>query len=422
MRLSAVACVNRPARCNRAISYHTLPPPIWAGIVADDESDPLPLMAIPGPPRQLTLSKTSTCPCKEPRITFDIQRDKVIRRCQVYGLTEACSFEIEVQKCPSCEHGYIGPECTDSGLFNLNNHSLFTLTLLDDYTCSFSRSETPFASWVSSTACRYQNHRSSIPFIGEKAFRSAWFAYIRLVHFDNDMICPRCGLTPKVTIWDGVTLAFSKKNLLPTIWPPTRTDKQSEVKPAIKPSPNLQIFPERALRKLIQKILIGPPLRLPELSEDSDCANVPTRDDQEMMERIELVPQVVSRLSEECLELGLLFRRCFSMSSLLITKTPPKEYRELYVQVLTVYTSSAIRTDQYVFRWQPRKTHCSFLMKQLYWALNASCPIRIKRISSIWYTPRPCTMLLCGNLQPFQLSTTQRLPYSSGYMFVHTWF
>jgi hypothetical protein len=230
------------------------------------------------------------------------------------------------------------------GIFNLNNRSLFVLALLDDYTCNFSHSETPFTSWVSSTMCRYQVHRSSIPFIGEKVFRAAWFSYIRLIRFGGDMTCPRCGPSPKVTIWDGVTLAFARKNLLPTIQPPTRTDEQSERKPAIKPLQGLQVFPDRVLRKLVQTILVGTPLRPPALSETSDNTQPmksPSKDDQVMMERIELIPQAVSKLADESLELGLLFDRWFSMKQLLASGTsPPTAYRNLFLQVRKIQCSS----------------------------------------------------------------------------------
>jgi hypothetical protein len=294
----------------------------------------LPLPLLTTSPSRLTLSDSSTCPCQSPRITFDPQRPKEIRQCNVYGLVDARSVEIEVQKCPACPHGYIGPECTDLGLFNLNNRTVFTLTVLDDYTCSFSRSETPFVSWVNTTACRYQNHHSSIPFIKEKAFRAVWFSYIRLVRFDNDMQCPRCGPSPKVTIWDGVTLAFAKKNLLPTIHPPTRTDGQSDIKDGIRPLHGLQILVEKPLRKLIHTILTGPTLVLPNSSGDEpQTPKTSTREDMEMLDRIEKIPDVISKLAELSPHMAVLFDRWFGITRLSAGLSPPKEYRDLYLQV-----------------------------------------------------------------------------------------
>jgi len=193
--------------------------------------------------------------------------------------------------------------------------------------------------------CHYQVHCSSIAFVGEKVFRTAWFSYIRLVRFENDMQCPHCGPSPKVTIWDGVTLAFAKKKLLPTIQPPTRTDELSKLKPLVKPLQGLQIFPERALRKLIQNILLGPSLQLPELlraSEGTENETETTRDDKLMLERIELIPQAVLKLSDESLELGLLFDRWLGLTYLSTGESPPREYRDLFLQVNITEISTVV--------------------------------------------------------------------------------
>jgi len=263
---------------------------------------------------------------------FDPQRRIELRKCFIYGLLGAHSASIELQKCPNCPQGYIGPDCTDIGIFNLNNQSLFTLTLLDDYTCHFSRSETPFVSWVSSTACRYLNHQSPVPFIKEKTFRTAWFSYIRLVQLENDMRCVRCGPTPKVTIWDGVTLAFNRKNLLATLRPPTLVDEHSEIKDRIKPQQGLQLLGDKSLRKLIQTILAGQSLCLPELPKEHDDRPSGSAT-KEMMDRIGLVPDAVERLQHVSLGLGNLFGRWFGMDYLLCKRKPPVEYKELFLQV-----------------------------------------------------------------------------------------
>ena len=195
------------AEVTESISYLPLPPPLWARIKGDRNVRLLPLMV--SPPRVIQLDDLSTCGCRVPRAKFDRGRGVERRKCFIYGLLDAHQSLIEVQKCPYCPQGYIGPESSALGIFNLNNHSMFTLTLLDDYTAQFTRSETPFASWVSSTACRYMNHQSQVPFVKEKTFRTAWFSYARLVELENDMQCARCGDSPTVTIWDGVTLSFN---------------------------------------------------------------------------------------------------------------------------------------------------------------------------------------------------------------------
>lgn len=319
------------AQVQGSISYLPLPPPIWARIQADGNVQPLPLVT--DMPTLIPLDDSSSCSCRTPRTMFDHRQPVETRQCYIYGLLEASCSLIEVQKCPNCPQGYVGPECTALGIFNLNSRSLFTLALLDDYTAQFTRSETPFASWVSSTACRYMNHRSKVAFIGEKAFRTAWFSYIRLVDLRNDMYCLRCGKSPAVTIWDGVTLSFNRKNILPTLKPPTIADEQSEIKNRIKPQQGLQLISDRQLRKLIQTILSGKPLSLPKLPEKSDEPPTASHETKEMMDRVELVPGVVACLSNLDKNLGTLFDRYFGFKYLFSKGMPPAVYQELFLQV-----------------------------------------------------------------------------------------
>src|SRR5258705_3260711 len=123
------------AQVNKSISYLHLPPPVWARIRANNNVQPLPLMI--DTPSIISLDDSSSCSCRSPQTRFDSRRPVETRPCYIYGLLEARCISIEVQKCPRCPQGYVGPECTALGIFNLNNRSLFTLTLLDDYTAHF---------------------------------------------------------------------------------------------------------------------------------------------------------------------------------------------------------------------------------------------------------------------------------------------
>lgn len=286
-------------------------------------------------PETIHLDALSTCSCRNPRPKVDPYIPTEMRQCYVYGLLEARCSSIEVQKCPYCPQGFIGPECSSLGIFNLNNRSLFTLPLLDDYTAHFTRSETPFASWVAATACRYMNHQSRVTFIKEKAFRTAWFSYIRLVELANDMQCLSCGENPAVTIWDGVTLSFNRKNILPTLRPPTVVDDLSEIKEGVKPQQGLQLIADKPLRKHLQIILNGKPLSVPDLPGPSDAPRAPTAAAKEMMDRIELVPGVIARLLLLDAALGALFNEYFGFDSLLLKGTPPRAYNELFRQVVS---------------------------------------------------------------------------------------
>ncbi|TFK60868.1 hypothetical protein BDN72DRAFT_739206, partial [Pluteus cervinus] len=163
---------------------------------------------------------------------YDASRPTIRKSCIVYGLFTAYSSEVELQQCPGSSnpgtpHHFIGPDLRDQGIFNLNNTSLFTHELLDGYTSAFSCSETPFKSWTTQVSRFYHARASPHPLISDEGFRTAWFAFVNLQIRDGDMTCPSCGPSPSTTIWDGVTLSFSRKHLQSSIRPPTTTDDNS---------------------------------------------------------------------------------------------------------------------------------------------------------------------------------------------------
>lgn len=314
-----------------SVSYKALPPPIWSAISSDGAIVPPPILR--SPPIIIKLDQSSSCSCSNLRTSFDPTKRVETRCCTIYGLLEAFHTVIEVQKCASCRHGYVGPDCTDLGIFNLNNVSLFTLALLDDYTSQFSRSETPFISWVSTTDFRYQNHLSKVPFIKEKVFRRAWFSYIRLVRLEDDMRCTTCGPSPNVTIWDGVTLAFSRRNILQTLRPPTATDGRSAVRNGIRPQRGLQLIEDAILRKDIQFVLNGQALALPKPVDVLEGVDQTRTAALEMMDRIERIPGIVSRLDKVDAGLGKVFDGQFGISALMDGKPALKQYKNLFRQV-----------------------------------------------------------------------------------------
>ena len=206
-----------------------MPLPVWAWIPSDLPADPY--------------------------LQYNPSTTVQIQKCILYGLGGGWECNIEVQKCPKCAHREISPDCSTMDILNWNNQVLFMHNLLDNYTSSFSTSETPFVAWVTSVSRRYMTQLSQVPFVSDKLFRSAWFAYIQLVRFENDMICPECGPSPKVTIWDGVTLAFNRKHLLQTLQPPTSIFDGAYHKGKIRTQSGLQCLEGKDLRRSIREIL-----------------------------------------------------------------------------------------------------------------------------------------------------------------------
>lgn len=164
-----------------------------------------------------------------------------------------------MQRCPTCPRSrrrYIGPDLRSSGIFNYNNSILVTHELLDEYTSAYTSSETPFVSWVTQMARRYDF--DDMKFMGQDLFRSIWFAYASLQHFVDDMTCNSCGTAPETTIWDGITLAFGKKHLQSSLRPPTTIHAESPVRSNVTYRPNQQLLTNPVVRKYIREALRGP--------------------------------------------------------------------------------------------------------------------------------------------------------------------
>ncbi|KAF8532681.1 hypothetical protein JB92DRAFT_3150854, partial [Gautieria morchelliformis] len=81
--------------------------------------------------------------------------------------------------------------------------------------------ETPFTAWTQGVSRRYTTYGSLHPFMSDDTFRSVWFTFVSLQDYSCPGDCPLCGPSPAHTIWDGVTLAFHQKHLLPSLTPPT---------------------------------------------------------------------------------------------------------------------------------------------------------------------------------------------------------
>lgn len=249
-------------------------------------------------------------------------------------LTGAAEAVIEVQKCALCSHRFIGPDCQELGIFNLNNRTLLAHDLLDDYTSAFSTSETPFVAWVQTVSHRYETRRAGIPFMSDKLFRQSWFSYMRLIQFGKDMMCSRCGPTPDITIWDGVTIAFSRKNLLPSLRPPTTIGSTSAVRNDVRLTQNLQIIGNRTARLMLLHVLKGP--KLSQLFAGGSMPN-PTDPNFErnkaLVERWSKIPELIVSLKSVNLGLGKTFEAHFGLEAVRSGRSIPEVYFKIFLQV-----------------------------------------------------------------------------------------
>ncbi|KIK56370.1 hypothetical protein GYMLUDRAFT_115268, partial [Collybiopsis luxurians FD-317 M1] len=207
-------------------------PPQWATLPGETVmSPPPPLRENPG---RIGLTIQASCCCRDGgRDFYSPKRPTVVQTCTVYTLTQAFITEIELQSCSRCPRAsrrYVGPDPRDIGLFNYNNSTLFSHKILNKYISTFSGSVTPFEAWVDHMNRRYQVMTPYIPFARGALFRSAWFAYVRLLNLDGDKSCPRCGDAPENIIWDGVSIAFSHKHINNKLQPPTWTSEASQIR------------------------------------------------------------------------------------------------------------------------------------------------------------------------------------------------
>ncbi|KAF9476550.1 hypothetical protein BDN70DRAFT_812128 [Pholiota conissans] len=369
--LTPPSLIRRASSSENSISTLLLPPPLWARVKRDLIMFDPPFFDIWKSPKVIPLDEASSCSCQVLRSAFDPLQPTITRECTIYALDGAVNATIQVQKCPTCTHRYIGPDGRSLGLFNWNNRTLFTHDLLDDYTSQYTTSETPFISWVTVISRRYQSRGINIPFIGDQLFRAVWFSYIRLVQLDNDMICPTCGPNPEVTIVDGVTLAFNRRHLSSTLRPPTTTDNQSPTKDLVKHVANLQAIPTKKVRLAIREILTGPPL-LPahlihageeegaiELSDASSSEDETTEtsyrhtrkgnDVRAALQRVQKIPFVITELAKLNNGLSRLFDRSYGIEAISANQKAPSIYKRLFIQIaaeetiLQLVNGSALR-------------------------------------------------------------------------------
>jgi hypothetical protein len=277
------------ARGIPAISHEPVPVPTWAALPGDRESYPRPPL-IGSSPIEISLDEHSRCSCGTRKVTH---LPTTWSLCKVYTLLEVFTCKIETQACPNgCSRGgyrFVGPDCSRIGLFNYNNRILFAHDLLNDYTLCYTTSETPFTAWVTITKTRYIQVSPEAMFVSEEVFRAAWFSFVSLQCFGDDMQCPACGPEPSAVIFDGVSISFGRKHLTDTLKPPTLSDNHSPIR-SCRPVPlaGQAAIRDKSLRNCIRKVINGRSLVFsPEELGQQACSTEPGSDSDEEEESLE---------------------------------------------------------------------------------------------------------------------------------------
>lgn len=327
-------------KITKGVSYLPIPIPKWAQISTDKTIFPNipPVTNISGP---LLLSQTSRCSCGA---AYNPNNATFLKDCIIYTLTQSFHSQIQLQVCPQCQssrYQAIGPDCRDLGLLNVNNHALFSHDLLEEYTAAYTSSETPFTAWVKTVSIRYDRYNPGSSFVDEKVFRTAWFIYARLLTLDGDFQCPKCGPTPTTVIWDGVTLAFNKKYLQPTLYPPT-TIHPNSIQRTQSYLRQQSFIKSLDCQKLIGTIFSGP-LYIPptivtsntpdEDGSDNEELQHQTKKIQDILSRIKQIPLLEALLGKESQDLLSFFQKYCASSVLLLQKKCPSEVVAFFKQV-----------------------------------------------------------------------------------------
>jgi hypothetical protein len=307
------------ARDQYTVSYLPIRPPFWASLPDDPNFYPSSHNSniIPS---LIPLDIMSSCCCSNVRTMYTPTVAFKEYPCTIYTLTEAHKSLIQLQRCSSCSHRLIGPDPRALHLFNFNNRILLTHELLDEYTSAYTSSETPFVAWVTVLSRRYQQRQSRRPFLSVDLFRTIWFAYVRLQHLESKDDCPECGPIPNDTIWDGITLAFSQKHLLPSLCPPTMPNSKSLQRTNVRYYSAQQLVADVKLRKAVRKVIMSRSLILnngdTSNDEELEGCNSPEKAADELLARIDLIPDVCARLSKVDKSLGNVFISHFGIRAL----------------------------------------------------------------------------------------------------------
>ncbi|EJD39347.1 hypothetical protein AURDEDRAFT_29512, partial [Auricularia subglabra TFB-10046 SS5] len=190
-------------------------PPAWCRL----PSDTAPWFPLVSPlPAVLTLGPSPRCRCGSgAKSAAPVHR----LQCVVYGSMRAEKVVIEVQACAAQDNLFAGPDVRELGVFNYNNHRLYTHELLNKFTSSYSAHELPFHAFRTVTQRTYLENGCKVPFVNDDTFRTAWYSFMRIQDLGDSFRCDKCGPNPRVVLFDGVTVSYNTKHITSTLTPPT---------------------------------------------------------------------------------------------------------------------------------------------------------------------------------------------------------
>lgn len=255
------------------------------------------------------------------------------------------SIELQVcHRCPATSRRYIGPDPRNIGLFNFNNQRLFSHELLTEYISAFTSSETPIDAWVRQTSRRYQGVGST--FIGRDVFMGTWFSFVRVMMLEPEepekKCCPKCGPAPKEVIWDGVSIAFGRRQVNNQLQPPTIVETDAPIHTA-KPIPRKEWLTDSAQRRLLREWLLKGLDATVKEGEKNEKKLL-----EDVLRRREVFHDLRRWLALECTDLGQIFTKSMGFNAVKNQAWKPQmQYRRLFevvsLSLFSIHNEQAYR-------------------------------------------------------------------------------
>lgn len=232
------------------MSHQLIGLPPWARTGPEDDAPAGPYSVKRPLPETFDLTGDARCRCGA---VVDDSAAAERLSCTVYDHSGAYKSTVEVRRCTKCppkSRMAAGPDLGEFGLFNFNNHTILSHTLLNKYDSMVASNETTFHGFCNTMAREYEMCGSTVPFMGEDRFRTSWFSFLNLQVCRDDFQCSICKEDPRVVVVDGVTVSFQKRMQTSTLQPPTHACEESARHEDVRtPKEKLQLVGDAKVRK-----------------------------------------------------------------------------------------------------------------------------------------------------------------------------
>lgn len=235
----------------RSVSYKPVGPPKWARLPSDTTPAVYTVSPLPG---HFPLGDDPLCRCGAPPVD-NLPIRSIL--CTLYTSVGPHKATIEVLPCSQCPrntHMFAGPDLGHWGIFNMNNVTLYSHELLNEYSNRYTSGETTFDGFCLTLRRSYMERGTSLTFVSKGVLEKTWFALSNVQKLVVSFSCPECGSHPDTVVCDGLTAGYCAKYLTSTLQPPTMPTKDSITRYSVRPLKCAALVPTK-IRKEALSIL-----------------------------------------------------------------------------------------------------------------------------------------------------------------------